>query len=125
MAKHHKYKVPPHLTKLVYDQVAKYTFRSSTLRDLIDYQILYESDINSLNSCRHYVNKSGVCPYDELYKPIRSAIDRYKSNNSEMDSKHLIKIDNYLHNLYKNKINNKLYLYTVKRVYDKLKHDKK
>lgn len=112
-------KPPRELVSLAYEQANKFTFRSAILRNMIEYQLRSNrGNAEALNACRHYINSRGVCPYNELYRPVRSALDSYMSRvHGSIDSNLRRRWENILHSTYKNRINNKIYAYTLKKVY--------
>ena len=114
--------LPNHIIELIDLQVAKFTFKSSRLRNIIDFQIENsKGDITALNACRHYVNSKGECPYDVLYEPIREAIDTFRFKRKKILHPNVFyRLEQKAHDRYKNMINNKLYAYTLKRVCLKL-----
>ena len=114
----------PKINKLIHQQVKKFNFRSSILRDLIVHQIKQSNGkAASLNTCRHYINSKGVQPYEELYEPIRRAVQAYCDKNFPKEKRALKfhKMNNIAHEVYKNKINEKIYAYTLKTLYRELK----
>ena len=103
--------------KLIDSQVKKFTFRSSRLRSLIEFQLeAGKGDISALNTVRHYVNSKGVCPYDELWAPIEKRLQRKYAN----EPKKLVKQLRLCHHKYNNFINSKIYAYTLKLMHKKL-----
>lgn len=112
-------KPPSELIDLAFSQADKFTFHSSILRNMIEYQLRSSSgNATALNACRHYVNSKGVSPYDVLYRPVRSALDSYLYRvHGRIDSNLRRRWENVLHSSYKNRINNKIYAYTLKKVY--------
>ena len=115
--------IPPSIKKLIHKQSTKFTFKSSILRDLIVHQIVRSNGKSaSLNTCRHYTNSNGVQPYEELYKVIKSAVQSHvdKTYPKGIRAIRFQKLEAKTHEIFKNKINEKIYAYTLKTLYKEL-----
>ncbi len=114
--------IQPALKKKIDKAANKFTFRSSILRELIEHQLLVSKGKGgSLKVVRHYVNSKGVCPYDELWKEVRPAVDKACSKLiSKGKPKEAAVLRRKAHDVYRGIIDEKIYNYTIKTLYNKL-----